>query len=142
MVVLCTFDDVAHLADRAANEGVTVERDPDTEWFGYVAPDGRIVAVGGLKQLQSGRVFRLRGAYTMPEFRGLGIGELLSVSRVNRARDRGAELLETHSKRPDYYLRLGWVDTGARSPSGALVLSYPVGGGHAEGRFDGVSWRT
>ena len=97
MIRACTFADVAHLSGPAAREGVTIDDCPRTEWFGYVAPDGRIVAAGGLKALDLPGMYLLRGAFTLPDFRGLGIGELLSVSRVARARDLGSVLLETHS---------------------------------------------
>ncbi len=123
MVQILPYSAVAHLTDAARTDGVTIEDDPATEWFGYALPDGRVVAAGGLKELLPG-MFRLRGAFTLPAFRALGIGGLLSASRIQRATERGAVVIETHSKHPPFYLAQGWMDSGERTASGAWVLRF------------------
>lgn len=124
MVRLCSFAELKHLIAPAAGLGVTIEDDPETTWFG-VHEGGRIVAVGGLKDLGDG-VFRLRGAFTLSEYRGRGLGERISSTRVLYAASQGAIELETHSLHPSFYLARGWIDTGSRRPSGSWVLRRPL----------------
>lgn len=117
----CTFFDLRDIYLLAKDENVTIDDDPDTIWFAYFDDDGKPLACSGLKRLTDER-WLLRGAYTLREYRGVGLGGSLVHLRVQTAIELGIRELMVHSRHPTYYLARGWQDTGERRPSGAMVL--------------------
>lgn len=106
------FEVVRPFAGRASRERVAVKPTPDTRWF--VARSGGVVlALAGL-YVKHGRA-RLKGAWTVPEMRGRGLGRVLIERRIQAARDLGMSGVEVFSLEPAWFLRNGWRQVGVRA---------------------------
>jgi GNAT superfamily N-acetyltransferase len=96
------------------------DTEPTTFHLGVFA-DGRLVGVASVYDApcpdDSGAIHpcQLRGMATLPEVRGSGGGRALLAACVEKARDRGCDLLWCNARvsAADFYARAGWQVVGA-----------------------------
>ncbi len=71
--------------------------------------DDEIVSFAGLKRMgrRMGKT-RLKAAYTLPEWRGLGIGSAMAETRLDWSLLRGLELIEVYTENPSFFLLRGF----------------------------------
>ena len=115
-----TFDECSRFASAAAREQSAITDTKNTQWFKVIDDFGEIVSVAGVIR-KSDNGFRLKGAFTPKAHRGKGYGLALIEMWINYARSNFAPYIEAFTVRPDWYLRNGFEEYGAK-PNGARVV--------------------
>jgi GNAT superfamily N-acetyltransferase len=120
-----TDDEVAWARPGAAADGVNMEPSDaarPTTWWIAVTPRGNRLGICGMMPVEDGGQ-RLRGAWVVPAWRGLGVWWTMVQYRVAEAYDRGAEWVETYAVHPGPLLRNGWKVASTKDRNGAVHLS-------------------
>lgn len=78
------------------------------------AKDNQIIGTGAVRQLKENTA-ELRRFYTLPEYRGLGLGRLINNTLITFAQDAGYQkiVLESHTSMPDamrFYKKAGFYE--------------------------------
>ena len=102
-----------------ADVGYDIDQLPDTVHLAAVDDDAGVVAVATwtpspTDHRPGARAWRLRGMAVHPDAQGGGVGSALLAAGVQRARDRGAEVLwaDGRDSALPFYERHGWSVEG------------------------------
>ena len=118
-LTLTDYAGVARWRHAAAKERVNIKPAKSPHWW-YLWCDGtETVGICGLIRATA-ELCRMRGAFILPEWRGVGIGSQMYVARIAAARELGFTTGESFSAAPQMYERLGWSRTGKVLRNGAV----------------------
>jgi N-acetylglutamate synthase-like GNAT family acetyltransferase len=101
-----SYQEVRRYKQLGAKERVSISDTQNTLWF-MMELDGEPAGCCGL-YLSKARA-RLKSVYTLPQYRGLGLGGLATDYRIQRAKELGYKEVETLTVNPQYYSKKGFV---------------------------------
>jgi GNAT superfamily N-acetyltransferase len=99
-----SFEEVYSLfGELAKKDSVFIKNTKNTEWFRYWE-----LGCGGIYHMGRTRA-RLKSMYVLPEFRGQGIGLLLTEARIECCLEQGINTIEAHVYNPSCWVRKGFT---------------------------------
>tara|TARA_R100000995_G_scaffold81760_1_gene54858 strand:+ start:845 stop:1267 length:423 start_codon:yes stop_codon:yes gene_type:complete len=100
-----SFEIVKRFASKGAKERVSISNTQNTLWFA-VSYRNNIIGVCGLYLAKN--KCRIKGDYLLPEYRGKGIGEFITISRMSIIKSLGYANIEVLTLHPQYYAKIGF----------------------------------
>lgn len=103
-----TYDDIAPFYSKAHYAGVSMRDTRNTLWLGGKI-EGETVSIAALKQFgRRSEKARMKSAYTVAEWRGIGIGTALAETRLDWSLTLGIEHWEVFTDNPAFFLLRGF----------------------------------
>tara|TARA_B100001142_G_scaffold166671_2_gene166607 strand:- start:1067 stop:1450 length:384 start_codon:yes stop_codon:yes gene_type:complete len=100
------YEEVSVFKHLGAKERVSISNTQNTLWF-IMQIDGELAGCCGLYLAKAKA--RLKSVYTLPQYRGQGLGDLATDYRINKAKELNYKQVETLTVNPSYYAKKGFV---------------------------------
>lgn len=105
-----------HVRSNRGGKLAITKDNPNTRWFRHV--DGK----GFCALHHQGRIRRVKGIYTFPEWRGFGVGTEMTLALFAMAKaDPECQVIEAWTVNPDFYLPHGFRLVGSNAHGSSRV---------------------
>jgi N-acetylglutamate synthase-like GNAT family acetyltransferase len=120
----CDFQSIAHLANKAAGDRVSISDTKLTKWFKSTDEDQKVTGCAAAMKV-AGCGIRIKGVWVSPSHRKKGIGEAFVDVITRDAEHNCVSFLEAFAYNKAFYEAKGFKTTGVL-PNGASKMRKPL----------------